>query len=277
MILFQRLSLNTVARFRCVSKLWSSITTDPYFIKSFKTRSPRPSLLICLRKKDEFIVSSISQHTHTLHQNSNKGYTRFPFTESVQGLICFQELETLEIWNPSKRQFLTLPKSRKSWDDLTVLLGYDPVQGKHKVVAWRCIKGVIYYIACVYHTRVWVIMSFNVRSETFDMIQLPSGIHKDMLITNEGRLACTGKNRELWILEDAEKHKWSIQGSLSPFDQFNEFHKSFYILFFDLVRNSCRRLEFKAFADDESWLNGDMHELHAFPNHIESQMSLNTF
>ncbi|CAA7031278.1 unnamed protein product [Microthlaspi erraticum] len=58
-----RLPEESVARFRCVSKLWSSITTDPYFINLFETRSPRPSLILCYIKDDNLCVSPTFSHS----------------------------------------------------------------------------------------------------------------------------------------------------------------------------------------------------------------------
>ncbi|CAA7018525.1 unnamed protein product [Microthlaspi erraticum] len=112
-----RLPEKSVARFRCVSKLWSSITTDPYFINLFETRSQQPSLLVCFRKNGKLFVYSIPQHTHTLHQKSNKSYSssqpidryhmKIPdefsylsLTESVHGLICFQGSATPTVLEP---------------------------------------------------------------------------------------------------------------------------------------------------------------------------------
>jgi len=69
-----RLPEKSIARFRCVSKLWLSITTDPYFINLFETRSPRPSLLVCFIENDKLFVSSIPQHLHSL-QNSKRSYS----------------------------------------------------------------------------------------------------------------------------------------------------------------------------------------------------------
>ncbi|XP_019098989.1 PREDICTED: putative F-box protein At3g10240, partial [Camelina sativa] len=352
-----RLPEKSVVRFRCVSKPWSSITTDPYFISLFKTRSPR--LLLCFKANDKLFVSSIPQH-HQTFDTWNKSYSssqpidgyhmelKFPRslsyfrpTESVQGLICFQESDTPIVWNPSTRRFLTLPKLNTSWKDITIFLGYDPVEGKHKVIcipfskscddcrvftlgsaqkSWRtvrtnynhrsdyptsgrCIKGVVYYIAFVYSMDVWVLMTFDVKSEKFDMIQLPpSDVHKDVLIPYEGRLACVDRKRNmkkgirLWILEDAEKHKWSNKDFLAPLGHFNRslgcnfllkgftsagefiyveqmFHKPSYILFCDPVRNSFRRFELKGITDDQSVLS-TVHgfTLHVFPNHVESQL-----
>ncbi|KAG7594395.1 F-box domain [Arabidopsis thaliana x Arabidopsis arenosa] len=238
-----RLPARSVLRFRCVSKLWSSITTDSYFIKSFETRfsTLRPSLLVCFKEGDKLFVSSIPQHNHNsnesyscsqpiyrYHMKFPQGLSTFPPTESVQGLICFQVSGTPIVWNPSKKELLPLPKPPKSGYAIAIFLGYDPVEGKHKVmcmphsissdVCWvltlgstqdswrtvktnhrhrsdynivgRCIKGVIYYVADIYNKSVWVIITFDVRFEKFGMIALPTDIfYRDMLINYEGRLA----------------------------------------------------------------------------------------
>ncbi|KAG5378142.1 hypothetical protein IGI04_025984 [Brassica rapa subsp. trilocularis] len=138
--ILSRLPEKSVARFSCVSKLWSSITSDPSF--------PRPRLLLCFQKYDDsdLYVSSIPQHT----QNSNRSYSsslsfdhhhmmklpscynRFSSKESVHGLICFQESENPIVWNPSTRQFIALPILPipcKDWKKTTLLLGYDPIEG----------------------------------------------------------------------------------------------------------------------------------------------------
>ena len=123
-----------------------------------------------------------------------------------------------------------------------------------------------------------VMMSFDVRSEKFDTIELPCNFTDRRLVTYKGRLACCNINieRGFWILEDAQKHKWSRQHFLSPFDgcdlmsvgtclnlkgftlagEFiyapDRFSQSFYILLWDPVRNTCRRFEFKGLADNGS-------------------------
>ncbi|CAA7024549.1 unnamed protein product [Microthlaspi erraticum] len=353
--ILSRLPAKSVVRFRCVSKLWSSITTDPYFISSFGANSStRQTLLLCFIKDDKLFVSSIPQHT----QDRNKAYSsllpieryhmKLPgygfhdLTESVNGLICLKHSQNPLVWNPSMRSVFALPypNNHKSWKKVTLFLGYDPIEGKHKVVcvrykktsyvcrvftlgsaqeSWRtvktnhkhcvgyytygrCINGVIYYIArdeCNKSADL-VIMSFDVRSEKFDMIEPPSKMHRAVLINYEGRLAaCTDNynDRRLWILEDAEKQKWSSKDFLSPFGpswrtefklggvtpagEFiyvpDTFHKSHYILFFDPVRNSSRRFNFKRLADGgrESWPDhGTYDPFHAFPNHIDSLLSL---
>ncbi|EOA39007.1 hypothetical protein CARUB_v10011547mg [Capsella rubella] len=346
--ILSRLPEKSVARLRCVSKLWLSITKDPYFIKLFETRSPQPSLLVCFFENRKLFVASIPQHLHSL-QNSKRsyscsqpiyryhmefpgGHSRFPPTESVHGLICFQVSGTPIVWNPSTRQLLPLPKPRLSWNDLTIFLGYDPVECKHKVMciplkrssdvcrvltlgsaqkSWktvktqhkhrsdnqtcgRCIKGVVYYIAEVYQTHVWVVMSFDVRSEKFDMIQLPSDTdYRSIFLTYEESFACvqmrTTKGGQvrgercttLCILEDAKKHKWSSKDVFASAGLFVESLRTVlklkgcshagefiyassglqslsYILFHDPVKRSCRRFELKGIADDTSRLNNEV-------------------
>lgn len=348
-----RLPEKSVVRFRCVSKPWSSITTEPYFINLLKTRSPR--LLLCFKANEKLFVSSIPQHRQTFetgnkshsssqpidryHMEFSKEINYFLPTESVNGLICFQESAKPIVWNPSTGRLLTLPTPNGNWNDLTILLGYDPVEGKHKVICmqfsitcdgcrvltlepgqktWRtvkthykhrsdyntcgrCINGVVYYIAFVNDRCVWVLMSFDVKSEKIDMIELPSSdVHKDVLIAYHGRLACVGRERikkngiRLWILE---KHKWSSKDFLAPLVHIDKslttnfllkgfthagefiyvesmFHKSAYILFCDPVRNTFRRFELKGFTDDEFVLSNEHgYTLHVFPNHLESQIS----
>ncbi|CAA7024560.1 unnamed protein product [Microthlaspi erraticum] len=365
--ILSRLPLKSVVRFRCVSKLWSSLTTNPYFISSFgDNSSTRQTLLLCFTKGDKLFVSSIPQHTQDSNNSSPlpieryhmklPGYGFHDLTESVHGFICVESSPNPLVWNPSMRSFLPLPNptNHKSWNSKTLFLGYDPIEGKYKVVcirykkvsyvcrvltlgsaqeSWRtvrtkhkhragyytygrCINGVIYYIArdqCKPSGFGFVIMSFDVRYEKFKMIELPSNIDDPVLINYDGRLACSDSDnynirirdneRRLWILEDAEKHKWSTQDYLLPFDPISRtdmklrgvttagefvyvppsFLKSYYILFLDPMGNSYRRFEFKGMADGggESWPDYivrhgmyDLNHFHAFPNHTESLMSL---
>ncbi|CDY24359.1 BnaA07g02840D [Brassica napus] len=68
--ILSRLPEKSVARFSCVSKLWSSITSDPSF--------PRSRLLLCFQKHNDLFVSSIPHH----NQNSNRSYSSSLFAGS---------------------------------------------------------------------------------------------------------------------------------------------------------------------------------------------------
>ncbi|KAJ4894063.1 putative F-box protein [Raphanus sativus] len=301
-----RLPAKSVGRFRCVSKLWLSITTDPGFIKSFGT-TKLPSVLLCSIKGYDMFVTSIrsyspSQPIHLYPMKVPGKYCYLSHMDSVHGLICIDDLNSKMplVWNPTTGQLLVLPKPKMSSRQKHVFLGYDPVEGqeswrtvrtnfKNSVGAFafgRCIKGMIYYLAGNRQGYDMVVMNFDVRSEIFHMIELPSSIHRDMLITYKGRLACIDANNDkrLWSLEDEDKqHKWSFQDFLSPFYKSLElqgsthagefiyvpYHKSPSIEFYDPVRNSFRRLKLEGIEDEKIG-----HSVMAFPNHIESLLPL---
>ncbi|KAL0707148.1 hypothetical protein Bca4012_073574 [Brassica carinata] len=188
-----RLPAKSVGRFRCVSKLWLSITTDPCFIKSFGTT--RPSLLLC----------SIQGHNMFVTPSTIRSYSSsqpiYPYPMKVLGEHCyFSHMDSVQ--------------GQESWRTVKTNI-------EHSVAfaSGRCIMGVIYYLAFKSEGYDAVVMSFDVRSEIFHMIELRSSIHWDSLITYKGRLACIDANNDkrLWSLEDAtDKHKWSFQDFLSP-------------------------------------------------------------
>ncbi|CAN6889659.1 unnamed protein product, partial [Brassica oleracea var. botrytis] len=149
--IFLHLPAKYVVRFHCVSKLWSTITTQPYFKNTFEARS---NLLLFFKDGDKLFVFSLSQQ----NPNPNESYLHyssrpidsydmtypkscsFTFkTESVHGLICFRKAAKLTVWNPTMRKFLNLPTADsttadKSWRVIAFFLGYDPVECKHKVM-----------------------------------------------------------------------------------------------------------------------------------------------
>nr|AAG51533.1 hypothetical protein; 35539-34386 [Arabidopsis thaliana] len=151
--IFLRLPAKSVVRFSCVAKHWSSITTAPYFTNSFETR---PNLLFFFKEADRFFVVTVPKPnrrpnesvSHTSSQILDSYQTPYPKhscftikTESVHGLICFQRGTKPIVWNPTMRKFKPLRKPDKSWESLTVFLGYDPLERTHKVVAMPCDKA----------------------------------------------------------------------------------------------------------------------------------------
>ncbi|ESQ38339.1 hypothetical protein EUTSA_v10029487mg, partial [Eutrema salsugineum] len=126
-----RLPAKSVVRFRCVSKLWPAITSDPYFTNSFKTHH---------QNSNESNPNTFNSMPICRYQMKSLEHSYFYPTESVHGLICFQDSGKPVLWNPTMRQFLTLPKPEESWEDITCFLGYDPIQGKHKVMCMPLYK-----------------------------------------------------------------------------------------------------------------------------------------
>ncbi|KAF3583833.1 hypothetical protein F2Q69_00025711 [Brassica cretica] len=143
-----RLPAKSLVRFRCVSKLWSSLTTEPDFIKSFTTfSSSRPRLLLSFGKKPTRLFFSLPQHEipddKCLSQNDDvsSNYVDLPENygctstfESVHGLISFNEqCNHIVVWNPSISQHVTIPKPDDSRHGPRYL-GYDPFGDTYKLL-----------------------------------------------------------------------------------------------------------------------------------------------
>ncbi|KAL1189804.1 putative F-box protein [Cardamine amara subsp. amara] len=343
-----RLPAKSLMRFRCVSKLWASVTSDQDFINSFTTQSPiqRSCLILNLQKNDKKLFFSVSQHNnpekYLLTLQKKKCYKSCFQIQSVHGLISFHYLHDIVIWNPTMRQYVTFPKPYKR--KLTIsYLGYDTIGNTYKLLSkscsrtdeayvltlgtkessWRkiksiptrylpckgiCINGVLFYIVSDgFRIK---IMSFDVRTEKFKLIQTHSCMHDDLtsklsLVSYKGKLAwvilesCFYK---LWVLEDAKNEEWSCKDFHLPFSpkdpivKVNYFlsgvtndgefiyvsvslqDKKIYVSYYDPKRNSNKRIKIERFEDEEFWLrNGcrdDGEFIGSLPNHIENLMSL---
>ncbi|RID56864.1 hypothetical protein BRARA_F00285 [Brassica rapa] len=222
--ILSKLPAKSVGKFRCVSKLWSSVTTDPYFINKFETQSrqKKPSLLVTFKRDDRLFVFSIpqdrqpsnyeyhsiaSQPVHSYHMRYPKSRRFFPRV-SVHGLIsCFQEETKPIIWNPTTRKLLTLTKPEKSWDYATFFLGYDPVDATHKVLCMRFDETIDEY-------RVFALGS----GESWRMIKTS---HKHYVNSYPTRHVCTNG----FIYYKAYSDKTERFGFIMSFDvRSEEFH-----------------------------------------------------
>lgn len=141
-----RLPAKSAVRFRCVSKLWASIITRPYFITSFAfMSSSRLRLLVCIKTSDKrrlFVSLPQHEHPHTSYSDVERYQMEppefdtgnyEPYSQSVHGLMCCGNFmgETV-VWNPSMRQHVTLPEPAE-FRFKSYFLGYDPVEDKYKV------------------------------------------------------------------------------------------------------------------------------------------------
>ncbi|KAL0865690.1 hypothetical protein Bca101_044808 [Brassica carinata] len=268
-----RLPAKSLVRFRCVSKLWSFLTTEPDFIKSFTTRSSsRPRLLLSFGKQATRLFFSLPQHEipdvdKCLSQNdvsSNhidlpQNYGCMSTFESVHGLISFNEeirsfrrytykllcirhlAEDIPYRDYGPR-VLTLG-DEESW---RIIEGDTPMH-YGLTVSWKCISGVMYYEVYVdnggYMER--TIMSFNVR------------------------LALVfSSDTKLWILENEKEEKWvcnidlhlpthrtdptgKINYQLNDATVTGEFiyvavdDEEVHVLYYDPKRNSTRSFKFE--------------------------------
>ena len=130
--ILSRLPAESVARCRCLSKLWGSILHRPYFTELFLTRSwARPRLLFALKREDAWSFYSLPQRQHDLHDKASPPlvaysdfHMKFPkdiispeYHGFTSGLICFsrksitlKSQEETVICEPRTGQYATVPK-----------------------------------------------------------------------------------------------------------------------------------------------------------------------
>ncbi|RID45746.1 hypothetical protein BRARA_I02448 [Brassica rapa] len=148
--IFSRLSTKTIARCRCVSKLWRSILRSADFTELFLTKSSaRPSLLFALKRAtNEFHFYSSPQIHIQNEKSSLAAYCKLKIPDDMQlifyshasGLFCFRyepiskkdEHIAHVICNPSTGETVFLPKRRTGHKSF---LGFDPIDKVFKVVS----------------------------------------------------------------------------------------------------------------------------------------------
>ncbi|CAN7093911.1 unnamed protein product [Brassica rapa subsp. narinosa] len=347
MEILSRLPVNSIVRFGCVSKRWSSLTRLPNFNNLFmSSRKPRLLLVTFSTGLKKYGIL-FPQHQNPdgsyppfySFQIKNINHPTYDRSESVQGLIL---LPGFKIWNPTVRQFSSLPppNEHNPNQNCKCYLGYDPLEGKHKVLcivhseevwvltlgaqeSWRiptkgipkhypeaygpCINGVLYYKAHLFDYD-WqeIIMSFDVKSESFSPIKYPKALSRlefDML-PYEGRVALVNyKNNlskvDLYILKDADGQEWTHQSfnnmicestlrSPVVFKGVTDdgelvfapylLSESYCILYFDPSRNSTREALFEGVKGEIRRCCGiatrNIYIMDVFPNHIQSVVYL---
>ncbi|CAA7041990.1 unnamed protein product [Microthlaspi erraticum] len=115
-------------------------------------------------------------------------------------------------------QVLTLG-SETSWKMIEVSHTHFPYSSQ------ICVNGVVYYVARAgAECKEVAYMSFDVRSEKFDLIERPSDsvVQGSTLFRYEGKLAIVSRevpadgSIAMWVLEDAVKHEWSKKVFVLP-------------------------------------------------------------
>lgn len=170
----------------------------------------------------------------------------------------------------------------------------------------RCFNGVLYYEARLLGDDQNIVMSFDVKSESFRPIKYPDAFIglRLSIIPCEGRLALVTysiglSNVNLYILKDVDGHEWthqnfphirckskwrnllSFQGTTDDGELIfapNTLSDSYYILYFDPRRNSIREAVFEGIVGEIRRRFGIatrvLYVNDVFPNHIESLVSL---
>ncbi|XP_010451171.1 PREDICTED: putative F-box protein At4g21240 [Camelina sativa] len=161
--ILMRLPAKSILRFRCVSKLWLSITTEQDFINSFTVRQssiPSQSLLLNFTSYDNerkhvfcmlpFHEKSTSySDVHNFHIiPPGKDYQSCSST-SVNGLITFGNKTEIVIWNPTMKEHITLLKPKNPMENYKIIgcrLGYDPMENIYKLLLMA-------YYPCAYKLK----------------------------------------------------------------------------------------------------------------------------
>ncbi|XP_023639019.1 F-box protein At3g49450 [Capsella rubella] len=144
--ILSRVPAKSMARFRCVSKQWSSILSFPYFTELYLTNSSaRPRLLFTLHVDGRWLFFTSPQPLN-LDKNSSPSLVAdrhmcFPCSFEVSkvcppvcGLICNKDTN-LMICNPSTGKYVTLPDTtNESAEMKKTYFGYDPIKKQHKVL-----------------------------------------------------------------------------------------------------------------------------------------------
>ncbi|XP_020880034.1 F-box protein At3g47030-like isoform X1 [Arabidopsis lyrata subsp. lyrata] len=232
---FSILSIEDVARCRCVSKLWSSILRRRDFTQLFlKISSTRPRILLTFLHKDQVCPP-------------------------ILGLICCKSKKPM-ICNPStgESKYISLPSAKTKRVKMRPYFGYDPIDQLFKVLCvssdyvcrvstlgtkevmstWRkvecsishqplhseiCMDGILYYLAKCMGSGTptpYMVVAFDVRLERFKFLPVELNIVGSALINYQGKLAILWQNLggiyqhiqsfELRVLNDVDEVKWSI-------------------------------------------------------------------
>ncbi|KAF8083906.1 hypothetical protein N665_0746s0008 [Sinapis alba] len=152
-----RLQGKYLARFKCVSKQWSSLISSRYFCKSlYKTirqgkqqQQQQPHLYMCLVDDDEKSAMLLSMSPTSpdntccfvVDQDLSIPEMGGYFLNVFHGLMCFSVRKKACIYNPSTGQRLILPQIKPNLiaDQGQVMIikrhyiGYDPVYNQHKL------------------------------------------------------------------------------------------------------------------------------------------------
>ncbi|CAA0320771.1 unnamed protein product [Arabidopsis thaliana] len=232
--ILSRLPTKSIARFHCVSKLWSSMLASQDFTRLFVNRSSsNPRLLLGIVRGGEWSFYSSPQPKNPYEKSSLEVAADFHMklseikqhqhhgTSYAFGLIYLRTVwMSKEGFDPIGKQFkvlvlnildnhyiLTLGTENDKWRSIQSSLRYRPC-GQSPI----CINGVLYYIA--YDTQDSsndVIGCFDVRFEKFKFFHVNHDMVKCFfeLINYKDKLGGFPLELSMWVLEDLEKEEWS--------------------------------------------------------------------
>lgn len=150
--IFTRLPVKSIVRFKCVSKFFNSLISDPFFIDEHHRNQsltyPGTSILLCIPSKtcqQIFYTANITEENQGKLQANRVQYLdrqcfhNLVHLTSANGLICLSNHDgDIAICNLSTRQHISLPRTRPVGTSITqnfarAVLGFDSISKKYKV------------------------------------------------------------------------------------------------------------------------------------------------
>ncbi|KAF8036272.1 hypothetical protein BT93_C2097 [Corymbia citriodora subsp. variegata] len=147
-----RLPVKTLLRFKCVSKPWRSMISDPSFVDAFLARSlARPAAASIVSISDLSGPDPLPYEFYRLdHQTGLSTPVPLPnmpsevtgdISEGVHGFVCLDDGDLTRVCNPSTREVAVLPPTGPDFPadlcgeiDSFAALGYDPASKRYKVL-----------------------------------------------------------------------------------------------------------------------------------------------
>ncbi|GMN53853.1 hypothetical protein TIFTF001_022980 [Ficus carica] len=203
-----RLPLQTLTRFKCVSKLWNSHISSPYFVRHlnpiFRCMNETNGQELFFLLRDNRLIKL--EHVPQMHRCC---YVR-PIG-SCNGLTCFvSDLDKITVvWNPYTQQHpiqITAPLSGRYDDrELCAAIGHDARTGDYKVLlVWYGSRSGNIAAADVYSlkTRQW--KPININGETGVLFR--NHADSDLRISTRQPQCLADGRRIHWLATRVDRH-----------------------------------------------------------------------
>ncbi|XP_039005110.1 F-box/kelch-repeat protein At3g23880-like [Hibiscus syriacus] len=194
--ILSKLPVKFLTRFRLVCKDWSLSFHSPLFITKHHQNNLRNNKLNFLLKRSHgstrdniFYFSQLSTEkdfsvNHNIHLPFFENYLYTPDVYGpCNGLLCLRENDRVALWNPSTREFKTLPESsvQRPPDlyytafDHCFGFGYDPQTDDYKIVRFVFNKVFNKVLDDEYESKMQVEL-YSLKSDSWTEIVEPDGL-----------------------------------------------------------------------------------------------------
>ncbi|TMW99375.1 hypothetical protein EJD97_002677 [Solanum chilense] len=133
-----KLSVKSLFRFKCVSKSWNSLLTEPYFKKKHHNHAknqPDSQKLFTGTCKN-FYCTSLSPNVNDIHTVPNicEPFSGLKIYCCCDALFLIEMWSMFLLWNPTTSESVVLPAIGSPEQDSTYGLGYDSTSDDYKVL-----------------------------------------------------------------------------------------------------------------------------------------------